>query len=160
VLNYVNVELGHPEVSDFNVAKGIIADEVIKSVVGSGAVFDREAMQKNLSEARSPEQFAKMVGRIKQLMAGQMGALEKRWTSTGLKDDEFREKLLPDTVAALEEHLPAMRGQGGAPSSAGARSGGAPLLRAGDDAAYDRLPSGAQYRFQRPDGSVATMTKP
>jgi len=164
LLNYVNVELGHPEVTNFNVAKGIIADEVIKSVVGSGAVFDREGMQKNLASARSPEQLAQMAAQIKKLMAGQMGALEKRWTSTGLSDDEFREKLLPDTVAALEKDLPANMRRGAAASGQSARgnaqSGGLPLLRPGDDAQYDALPPGASYRFQRPDGRAVTMTKP
>jgi hypothetical protein len=45
-------------------------------------------------------------------------------------------------------------------SPATAKSGGAPLLRSGDNAQYDALPSGATYRYQKPDGSIATMTKP
>jgi hypothetical protein len=106
VVNYAKTQLGHPEVTSFNAAKDVVADEVIKAVIGSGAVFDREGMTKNLSGSRSPEQLHDVEVTIKRLMAGQVGSLEKRWTSVGLKKDEFGEKLLPDTLAAVDEYLP------------------------------------------------------
>jgi uncharacterized protein YoaH (UPF0181 family) len=106
VLNYARTELGRPEVTDFNVAKGIIGDEVIKAVVGSGAVFDRESLQKDLNDARSPEQLQKMSNRIRQLMGGSLGALYQRWHSVPLPDDEFVAKLEPETVEGVRGFAP------------------------------------------------------
>jgi hypothetical protein len=106
VMNYVSSELGHPEVTDFNTAAGIVADEVVKSVVGSGAVYDRASMQQALSSNRAPEQLAHQKEVIEKLMAGQVGSLGKRWSSVDLPKDEFYGKLLPETTAALEKYLP------------------------------------------------------
>jgi hypothetical protein len=106
VVNYVRSELGHPEVTNFDTAKGIISDEVIKAVVGSGAVFDREGMQRNLNSARSPEQLQQQASEIRRLMAGRMGAMYQRWSSVPLPADEFVAKLEPETIEGIRGYAP------------------------------------------------------
>lgn len=116
VLNYVQTQLGRPDVTNFETAKGIIADEVVKSVVGSGAVFDRESMQKNLKDSSSPEQLSGQVKTIKSLMAGQLRGLRKQFTASHLPQEEFDAKLDPETLASLEPGA----SHGGASSSSAA----------------------------------------
>jgi hypothetical protein len=106
VVNYVKTELGHPEVTSFDAAKGLIADEVVQAVTGSGAVFDREGMQKLLSSDRSGEQFEKQGQILRRLMAGRMGAKYQRWNSAHLPDDEFVAKLEPETIEGIRSYVP------------------------------------------------------
>jgi hypothetical protein len=106
VLNYVQAELGRPEVTNFDTAKSIIADEVIKAVTGSGAVFDREEMQRQLNSARSPEQLKQQADNIRRLMAGRLGALYQRWSSGNLPADEFTAKLEPETIEGVRGYVP------------------------------------------------------
>jgi hypothetical protein len=143
VINYAQAELGHPEVTDFNTAKGIIADEVIKAVTGSGAVFDREEMQRQLTSARSPEQLKHQADDIRRLMAGRLGAYYQRWHSVPLPDDEFTAKLEPETIEGVRGYAPSNlkkalgegekdAGPSGAASSQGAPQGGASVPAAAD----------------------------
>lgn len=130
VMNYVQSELGRPQVTNFEVAKGIIADEVINAVVGSGAVFDRERMQKELNNARSPEQFRGISNEIRRLMGGRMGSFYQRWKSGDLPDDEFVAKLEPETIEGIRDFAPKnlkeALGGGGEPASSGAAPQKAP----------------------------------
>jgi hypothetical protein len=176
VMNYVRMELGRPEVTDFNVAKGIIGDEVIKAVVGSGAVFDRESLQKDLSDARSPEQLQKMANRIRQLMGGSLGALYQRWHSVPLPDDESVAKLEPETIEGVQGFAPSnlkkALGEGAneatpqkstgsdqnAPTRQGATAPGGAIKLSTDKAAakkqWDDAPPNTT--FVLPDGRTAT----
>jgi hypothetical protein len=123
VVNFVRTELGHPEVTSFDAAKGLIADEVVQSVTGSGAVFDREGMQKLLSSDRSGEQFKNQGEILRRLMAGRMGAKYQRWHAAKLPDDEFVDKLEPETIEGIRAYAPSnlkkALGDGGEPKATG-----------------------------------------
>jgi hypothetical protein len=116
VVNYVQTELGHSEVTNFQVAAQIVADEAVKAVIGSGAVFDREGMQKQISDIRSPEQLQGILGTLRHLMAGQLKGLRRQFTSSGLPEEEFNQKLEPSTLALTDAS--ASSGAGALPEAA------------------------------------------
>ena len=88
--------------TNFNLAKQVIATEVIKATAGSvGALGDRDAVLQQIQASESPAQLAGAIQTAKRLMSGQLKGLEKQYTqATGLSN--FRDKLAPETVNALE----------------------------------------------------------
>jgi len=100
--NTVASQLGSPAPTNFNAAKAIVGDEIIKAIVGSGgALADRENAQNQISAASSPAQLSQVIQTYKQLMAGQLHGLRQQYeSSTGAKD--FNDKLFPETIKQLE----------------------------------------------------------
>lgn len=96
-------QTGNPAPTNFNTAKQIVADEIIKGIVGSGGgVADRQHAQDLIHAASSPAQLAGVIGTYQQLLAGQLNGLRLQYkNSTGL--DDFETKLLPETRAHLEK---------------------------------------------------------
>jgi hypothetical protein len=123
VVNYVRSNIaGNEEVTDFNTASQIIADEAIKAVISSGGgVTDRKGLHDQLASDRSGAQFEGQKKTLERLLAGQFGSLAKRWKAAGLPADDFQAKMLPATVDALGRYLPAKEredlGIGGSSSS-------------------------------------------
>ena len=102
----IKQEFGVPAPVTFDAAKQIVADEIVKAIVGySGAVNDRESMQAKLNKANSPEQLLAVTKEFRALMAGQLRGLKKQYEdSTGFKDGGafgFDTKLLPATKREL-----------------------------------------------------------
>lgn len=97
-------EFGSDAPTNFDAAKAIVGDEIIKAIVGGGgALADRENAQNQIDRAKSPDQLKGVIETYKDLMAGQLGGLRKQYeSSTGLKD--FDKKLLPTTIEQLEKH--------------------------------------------------------
>lgn len=94
--NAVAVQTGQEAPTDFNAAKKIVGDEIVKAVTGSsGAVADREALEKSLSAASSPAQLLGVIKTYKNLMAGQLMGLAHQYKATTGKDD-FESKYLTD----------------------------------------------------------------
>jgi hypothetical protein len=114
VANRVKEEFGVAAPITFDAAKQIVADEIVKAIVGySGAVNDRESMQKKLSEANSPEQLLAVTKEFRTLMAGQLRGLKKQYEdATGFTKGPFAfdSKLLP----ATKRELGFVEGEGGA----------------------------------------------
>jgi hypothetical protein len=110
---------GNDAPTNFDAVKQIVADEVVKSIVGSGAAAgDREKAQAILSRANSPEQLGGAISEIQKLMAGQLRGLRLQYkNSTG--QDDFETHLLPETRQQLEKLEPS-GGSSGA-SAAGAK---------------------------------------
>ncbi len=105
-LNYVKTQLGHPEVTNFDQAAAIVGDEVIKAVVGGGAaVYDREGIQKRLSNTKAPEQILQGLDTLKGLMGGRANTMLKQWSSLGLDPDQWVSKLTDETRDAVEPYL-------------------------------------------------------
>lgn len=148
--NAIKTEFGVEGPVNFNVAKQIVGDEVVKAVIGSGAggVTDRAALQQNFDAANTPAQLNGVVKTAKQLIAGQYEGLRQQYEqSTGLKD--FDDLLSPGAKKML--------GEGGKPTGGGAEtaSNAAPAQQQASPAGaprevtreeYDALPAGTPYR--------------
>jgi hypothetical protein len=79
VVNEVARQFGMPEITNFDMAKLVIGDEIVKAVTGAGGTGeDRLQIQKTLDAANSPEQLAGVSAAAKKLAGGQlMGQLSK-----------------------------------------------------------------------------------
>lgn len=104
--NAFKEQTGSPAPTNFDAAKAIVGDEVIKAIVGSGgALADRENAQNQINNAKSPQQLRGVIQTYKTLMAGQLRGLSKQYQdTTGLKD--FNDRLAPETVKELETEQP------------------------------------------------------
>ena len=109
VSQFVAQQTGSPAPTNFDAAKRIVADEIVKAVIGGrGALGDRKAADETLSKANSPEQLIGVIDTYKKLINGQLNGFEKQYeAATGKKD--FRTRFL--TAAA-----------GGGPAPAPAQS--------------------------------------
>ncbi len=115
--NWWQTQTGQPAPTTFEGIRDIVGDELIKAVLGgAGALGDRVSLQKTFAKAGSPEQLQQMADRYTDLMAGQLVGLRKQFVdSTKLPESVFEQKLLPETVKALEAH----KGGGASPLSGG-----------------------------------------
>jgi hypothetical protein len=88
--NYFSRQTGSAAPTNFEGAKKIVADEIVKAIVGNGGgVSDREEAAKNIQAASSPQQLAGMIGTYKELLGGQLNSLGLQYgNSTGRKDFE------------------------------------------------------------------------
>ena len=112
---------GNPAPTNFNEAKKIVSDEVVKAVVGAGGgVSDREEAAKAFNDANSPAQLAGAIATAKKLLGGQLQGLKKQYeTTTGRKD--FDKQFLSDEARTLEGPAGGtapLPGQGPAPGAA------------------------------------------
>lgn len=100
--NELATETGNPAPTNFDTAKAIVGDEIIKAIIGGGgALADRENAQNQISAAKSPQQLAGVIKTYKDLMAGQLNGLKLQYKqTTGL--DDFEDRLTPETRKQLE----------------------------------------------------------
>lgn len=98
----IKQETGQAAPTNFDAAKQLVGDEIVKGIVGSGGgVADREKAQKSISRASSPEQLAGVIKTYKGLLGGQLSGLKLQYkNSTGL--DDFETHLDPRTRTELE----------------------------------------------------------
>ena len=98
----IAAQTGDPAPTDFNAARQIVGQEIVKAIVaGGGGVTERQEAAKQLSNANSPSQLANVIKTYKELMGGQLRGLSKQYEqSTGLKN--FNEFLYPETQRELE----------------------------------------------------------
>lgn len=90
--NAVATQTGGAAPTNFEAAKKIVADEIVKAIVGSGgAVQDREDAAATISKASSPAQLKGVIQTYTELMRGQLGGLRQQYEqSTRRKDfDRF-----------------------------------------------------------------------
>lgn len=101
IANTFQSQFGAPAPNNFNAAKQIVADEIVKSVVGAGGgQGDRDKAQADVDSANSPEQLKGVIATWKSFMGGQAKGLGKQYEdTTGRKD--FNSKLLPQTIDAI-----------------------------------------------------------
>lgn len=110
-------QTGNAAPANFEAAKQIVADEIVKGIVGAGGgVADRDKAQAAISNAASPQQLAGVIGTYKQLLAGQLNGLRLQYKNTTGRGD-FEAKLLPETRTELEGLNPG-KASGGAPAPA------------------------------------------
>ncbi len=95
-------EFGVAAPTNFEAAKNIVGQEVVKAITGSSAAeSDRQAAQNAFDKANSPEALVGAISTVKALLGGQMRSLRKQYEdTTGLKN--FDTRLTPEAKAALE----------------------------------------------------------
>lgn len=126
--NAIKEEFGNADVTNFDVAKGIVGDEIVKATIGyAGGMADRENAQNQLSRAKSWDQLAGVIKTAQGLAGGQLMGLRKQYEAgTGLKN--FDQKyLMPETISALE------------------RAGGGGPVQIKSAADYEKLAKGQHY---------------
>jgi hypothetical protein len=114
--NRVLVEFGYEGPVDFDVAKKIVADELVKAVLGNnaGTGAERLELQADFDRSSSPEQLKGVIQTARRLMLGQMRGLEFQYAGQDEKrQGTFREKLFDHTKEALETTDKAGKGGGG-----------------------------------------------
>ena len=122
IKNPIVQEFGNADVTNFEVAKGIVGDEIVKATIGyAGGMADRENAQNQLSAAKSWPQLAGVIDTAQRLAGGQLMGLRKQYEGgTGRKDFDDR-YMMPETKAALERRRaggnPAAPDAGRAPQS-------------------------------------------
>ena len=91
IVSAVAGQFGMPEVTNYEFAQQIVADEVVKAVLGSsvGGVEERLKMGEQLGKQKTPEQIAGIIGTAKTLASGQLAGqlskyrhfIDKKWLS-------------------------------------------------------------------------------
>jgi hypothetical protein len=102
-------ENGKQAPTNFDAARQIIGQEIVKAVVGGGGgVTERNQAQEILSRVRTPEQMEGAIETIEKLMAGQLRGLKRQYeVLTNRKD--FDKRLSPRALDVLDS-LPAEGG--------------------------------------------------
>lgn len=137
--NAVASQTGNSAPTNFDAAKKIVADEIVKAIVGSGGgVADREEASRVISAANSPEQLKGVIGTYKELMAGQLHGLNDQYTATTGRND-FEKYLSPQARTYVSSKKP----QSNSTDSGAKPSRMATPIKTADD--YNKLPSGAMY---------------
>ena len=97
-------QTGNPIPTNFNAAKKIVADEIVKGIMGSGGgVADREEAAATINAANSPAQLKGVIDTYKQLLGGQLSGLKQQYeVSTGKKD--FNKFISPNTQKNIGDH--------------------------------------------------------
>jgi hypothetical protein len=101
--NYIAKQTGGDAQTNFEAAKKIVTDEVVKSIVGGGGgVGDREKAESTINGAQTPKQLKGAIKTVQELMGGQLVGLEQSYRAgTGKKD--FRDKYLsPEAKRAFD----------------------------------------------------------
>jgi hypothetical protein len=94
--NLLSKEFGGTKIASFQVAKNIVADEVIKSIVGGqNSDADRQHMQQLFDEANSPEQLKSAIAEARTLIGGQLKGMRTQFTASGKSDADFDKFLDP-----------------------------------------------------------------
>jgi hypothetical protein len=82
--NTIATQFGSPAPTDFNGVKAIVADELVKAILGgAGALGDRKAIQETINSAMDPDALRSMIKRYQQLMDGQRTGLADQYKSGG-----------------------------------------------------------------------------
>lgn len=95
-------QTGEAAPTNFEAARDIVANEVVKAVTNAGgALADRQEAQNNILAAKSPEQLAGAIKTFKQLLGGQLEGLRQQYEQ-GTGQDDFDRFLSPETRRELE----------------------------------------------------------
>lgn len=104
--NAVAVQLGRPAPTNFDAAKEIVGDEVVKAVIGGvNSQADREAIKHLILAQQTPAQLKGVIQTFTSLLGGQLDGQRQRYQAgTGLNN--FDQKYLaPATQEALKRNI-------------------------------------------------------
>lgn len=103
--NAFAAQTGGTAPTNFNAAKKVVADEIVKGIVGSGGgVTDREEAAAAIDAANSPAQLQGVIQTYQKLLTGQLGGFSQQYVSTTGKTD-FDKYLSPRTKKILGGNL-------------------------------------------------------
>jgi hypothetical protein len=93
--------------ANFDAAKQIVANEVMKAVVANGGTgAEREEAGNNIKSSNSPKQLREVLNTYRDLLGGQLSSLQLQYeTGSGRKD--FENKLTPAARDVLKKANPA-----------------------------------------------------
>ena len=102
VKQQLSKEFGDPDVTNFDFAKQIVADEVLVSVVqAGGSMQERQELAESFDRANTPDQLLGVIETAHTLMAGQLQSLDLQYLSSVGEDlakrKPFTDKLSPAT---------------------------------------------------------------
>ena len=103
IKNYFKTQFGYEAPTDFNAAKNVVGQEIVKAIVANGGgEHEREEAARSLATANSPEQLRGVLNTYRELGGAQLRDLEKQYeASTGLHN--FSQKyLIPESQAELQ----------------------------------------------------------
>jgi len=104
--NMVASQTGQKAPTEFNAAKKIVSDEIVKAIVGTGGgVADREEAAKTIDASNSPAQLRGVIQTYKELMKGQLEGLAEQYARTTGKND-FEERFLTSAAKAVAHSRP------------------------------------------------------
>lgn len=141
--NKVSELTGQEAPTDFNGVKRIVGTELVKAITGSaGALGDREALDADLKVTNSEQQLIGLIGKYKQLMAGQLSGLRQSYDRLGTGHSFDERFLAPETQHEVAIYAPkaGSGGQAAPPTQV-------PTITH-DEAgkkAYEALPPGAEF---------------
>lgn len=107
IANAIATQTGRPAPSNFDAAKEIVGDEVVKAVIGGvNSQADREAIKHLILAQQTPAQLKGVIQTFTALLGGQLDGQRQRYQAgTGLNN--FDEKYLaPATREALKRGVP------------------------------------------------------
>ena len=95
VFQYIQTNLGYPEVTNFEAAKQAVSAEIVKAITGTaGALADRKEAEAILNPAKSPAQLKGAINTIEDLIGGRLEVMMESYrTGTGRSKEAFIEKL-------------------------------------------------------------------
>jgi len=119
--NAFKTQFGYEAPADFNAAKAVVGQEIVKAIVANGGgEREREEAGKALSSAASPEQLRGVLNTYRELGGAQLRDLEKQYeASTGLHN-YGKKYLIPEAQAELEK----VKARTNAPAPAATPGGG------------------------------------
>jgi hypothetical protein len=118
--NYFAIQTGSAAPTNFQGAKKIVGDEIVKAIVGAGGgVADREEASRIIDAANSPAQLKGAIKTVQELMVGQLGGLEQQYRVSTNRND-FDKHLSPRALEIRRSH------GGGADHGSPTSSGGHP----------------------------------
>ena len=93
--------------TNFDAAKQLVANEVMKAVVANGGTgAEREEAGNSIKSSSSPQQLRGVINTYRELLGGQLSSLQLQYESgSGRKD--FDKKLFPATRELLNKSAPA-----------------------------------------------------
>lgn len=95
-------QFGQPAPTNFDTAKQIVGNEVVKAVVGAGGTgADRDKAHQVINSAKSPEQLQGAINTYKTLMSGQLQGLQQQYKASTGRDDFQTRYLTPQAISAL-----------------------------------------------------------
>ena len=105
IMQQFGYNVGDDKVAAAKAIQGLVSTEVQKAVAGGlGGVEERKDLSSQLSSAMNNKQLAHVIHEYQGLMAAQAQGLKQNWTSNGLPEKEFDNKLVPKARDVVKRH--------------------------------------------------------